>query len=163
AVIASFGIKPNASSWVNLIGWYSPEATGVKVDGGSILAGYQITPKLGTGFEGDYFNFHTAGPDADIWSLGGWASYDFTPKLGLALRADYLGDPDGVPGPAVRPGAAIVSPDTHGHVGSVTLTLNYKPVSNIKIQPEIRYDYTSYSGVGGAKGALDGHKSRFIL
>jgi len=39
----------------------------------------------------------------------------------------------------------------------VTLTLNLKPANNIKIQPEIRYDYTSYSNgleVGGKKDRI---------
>jgi hypothetical protein len=44
-----------------------------------------------------------------------------------------------------------------GNLGSVTFTLNLKPVPNLKIQPEIRYDYTSY------KGALNGRTGQFIL
>jgi hypothetical protein len=47
--------------------------------------------------------------------------------------------------------------DTDGNLGSVTLTLNLKPVPNIKIQPEIRYDYTSYAG------GLDGKKDRITV
>ena len=39
----------------------------------------------------------------------------------------------------------------------MTLTLNWKPVPNIKIQPELRYDYTSY------KDGLDSKESRFIV
>jgi hypothetical protein len=30
-------------------------------------------------------------------------------------------------------------------LSSVALTLNYKPVPSIKIQPEVRVDHTSYS------------------
>ena len=61
---------------------------------------------------------------------------------------------------AVRPGAGLpFSTDSSGNLGSVTLTLNYKPVPNIKIQPEVRYDYTSYSG--GLE--TDGKKDRIIV
>ena len=64
---------------------------------GSILAGYQITSQLGTGFEFDDFNFNPKGASSDnVWSLGGWIWYDFCPKVGLAFRADYIQDPDGV-------------------------------------------------------------------
>jgi hypothetical protein len=105
----------------------------------------------------DYFNFSSPGNTSDLWSVGGWAWYDFTSKVGLALRVDYVDSPDSALGlgPAVRPGAGI-APGA-GHIGSVTLTLNLKPVPNIKIQPEIRYDYTSIPG------GLDGKKDRIIV
>jgi hypothetical protein len=92
--------------------------------------------------------------------VGGWIWYDFTSKVDLALRADYVEDVEGFLGPAVRPGAGLpFSPDSGGDLGSVTLTLNLKPADNIKIQPEIRYDYTSYS-----KGLeSDGKKDRIII
>ena len=90
------------------------------------------------------------GKAADLWSVGGWIWYDFTDKFGVALRAEHLEDKDGgglkgisLPG---RPGSGILSPDVDGSVQSVALTLNWKPVSMIKIQPEIRYDHTTYSG-----------------
>ena len=79
-------------------------------------------------------------------------------KIGLAARVDYIDNRDGLLGPAVRPGAGLpFSPDSNGDLGSITLTLNYKPAPNLKIQPEIRYDYTSYSsglGVGGKKDRI---------
>src|SRR5262249_48107043 len=100
-------------------------------------------------------------PTADLWSIGGWVTYDFTDKVGLALRAEYLDDPDGfgIKGIALggRTGSAILSPDSNGNLSSVTLTLNYKPVPNIKIQPEVRYDHTSYAG------GFDGVKDRFLI
>ena len=102
----------------------------------------------------DYFNFDAPGNSSDLWSIGAWTWYDFTPAVGLALRADYIGSPDGVLGPAVRPGAGITTTDSDGDLGSVTLTLNWKPVPNIKVQPELRYDYTSYkNGLNGDRAA----------
>jgi hypothetical protein len=128
------------------------------VAGASTIGGYQVTEKLGTGFEVDYFNFSSPGNASDLWSVGGWVWYDFTSKVGLAFRADYIDSPDagfGL-GPAVRPGAGITTVDS-SHLGSLTLTLNLKPTANIKIQPEIRYDYISDSG------SLDGRKDRVII
>jgi hypothetical protein len=78
----------------------------------------------------------------------------------LALRADFVDDRDGVlgPPPSFNPLAAISGPGAaDGYLGSVTLTLNYKPVPSLKIQPEVRYDYTSYPG------GLDGKKSQMIV
>lgn len=153
----SLNFKPTADIWVNLIGWYDAEPASTDVSGVSTIGGYQITKSLGTGFELDYFHFHAPVNDNDLWSVGAWIWYDFTSQIDLAFRADYIGSPDDQLGPAVRPGAGFITPDTNGHLGSLTLTLNLKPVSNIKIQPEIRYDYTSFTG------ALNGWKDRIIV
>ncbi len=159
AVIASLGFKPNDKLWANLIGWYSEETPTLDVAGLSVIGGYQVSEKFGTGFEADYFNFDTAGgADSDLWSLGGWAWYDFSTKVGIALRADYVNNPDGVLGPPMRGGAsAITTTDPDGDLMSLTLTLNYKPAPNVKIQPEIRFDHSGY------KNGFDGKENRVIV
>ncbi len=164
ALLASLGLKPTEKMWVNLIGWYSQENAAFDVMGASSIGGYKFTDKFGTGWELDYFHFdNTVGTDVDLYSAGAWLGYQLAPKAGLAFRADYVDQSDGVLGPAVRPGAGLFSPDADGNIGSLTLTLNYKPVPALKIQPEVRYDYTSYSGAGGASGAFDGKKDRVII
>ena len=40
---------------------------------------------------------------------------------------------------------------------SATLTLNWRPAPNIKVQPEIRYDHSSLDG------AFDGQDSRLVF
>jgi hypothetical protein len=95
-----------------------------------------------------------------LWSVGGWAWYNFTSVVGVALRADFVSQDHGLLGPAVRPGAGLTPTGSTldgGNMGSLTATLNLTPAANIKIQPEIRYDYTSYSG------ALNGNSSRVII
>jgi hypothetical protein len=158
AFSGSIALKPTKDLWVNLIGWYDSEPGTTAVAGGSVIGGDQVTGKLGTGFEVDYFNFSNVGNSSDLWSVGGWVWYDFTAKVDLALRADYVDSPDAAfgLGPAVRPGAGITT-QGGSYLGSVTLTLNLKPTPNIKIQPEIRYDYTSFSG------GLDGKQDRVII
>jgi hypothetical protein len=161
-LLGSIGIKPDDQTWISLIGFGGDESDTMTVAGGSLLAGRKFGDKLNTGLEFDYFNFDPSmGSSSDLWSIGAWVWYDFTEKVGLALRGEYLDDPDGgglkgieLPG---RPGSSILSTDADGSLSSVTLTLNYKPVPNIRIQPELRYDYTSYTG------GLDGHKDRFII
>jgi Putative beta-barrel porin-2, OmpL-like. bbp2 len=160
--MGSIGLKPVKDLWLSLIGFYSHENATFSVGGGSVLAGYQVTAPLGLGFEFDYFNFDLdPAPSAKLWSVGGWVTYDLTPSFGIALRGEYLDDKDGfgingvsLPG---RPGSAITSPDVNGTLASITLTLNYKPFPNVKIQPEVRYDHTSYSG------GFDGKENRVLV
>jgi outer membrane murein-binding lipoprotein Lpp len=161
-VIASLNFKPVKEGWFNLIGFGGPENRTLDIKGGSVLAGYDFTDKFHTGLEFDYFHFDpSVGKSSDLTSIGVWTSYDLDPTLSIAVRAEYLDDPDGgglkginLPG---RPGSAILSSDADGSLGSLTLTLNWKPTARIKIQPEIRYDFTTYAG------GLDGGKSRVIF
>ena len=160
--MGSVGIKPDAKTWISLVGFGGDESATTSVSGGSVLAGRQWNEHWNTGLEFDFFNFAPpSGSSADLWSIGTWIAYDFTPKFGVAVRAEYLDDPDGgglkgitLPG---RPGSAIMSSDPNGDMASVALTLNWRPVSSIKVQPEIRYDHTSYTG------GFDGHEDRIVF
>lgn len=162
AYLGSVGVKPIKDLWLSFVGFQSHENAGFSVAGASVLAGYQVTKKLGLGTEFDYFIFDPSPADeAHFWSIGGWLTYDFTDKVGIALRAEYLDDKDGfgIKGISLggRGGSAITSPDGTGDLASVALTLNYKPVPNIKIQPEIRFDHTGY------KDGFDGVEDRFLI
>ncbi|HUS34558.1 MAG TPA: outer membrane beta-barrel protein [Verrucomicrobiae bacterium] len=160
-VMGSIGIKPVKDLWVNLIGFGGEENAGMTVKGGSVLAGYSGIKNLSLGMEFDYFMFDFGATDADLWSIGTFVNYDITDKLGIAARLEYLDDKDGggLKGIGPRTGAAfgVGSPEADGYLASATLTLTYKPIANIRIQPEVRYDTTDYTG------ALDGEKSRFIV
>ncbi|MDE3098859.1 MAG: outer membrane beta-barrel protein [Verrucomicrobiota bacterium] len=166
--MGSIGLTPDSKTWIDLVGFGGEGQKTLDVDGGSILGGRQVTDKLGTAFEFDYFDFRPDGGSAKVlWSIGGWAWYDFTPEIGIAFRADYLDDKDGYGikgGPIPAPGGTaattaigFASPETHGTLDSFTLTLNLKPTPNVKIQPEIRYDTTSYTD------GFNGKDSQLIL
>ena len=157
AFSTSLNLKPTSKFWVNIYGYWDDQPGDNETKGFGTIGGLQVTEKLGTGYEFDYFNFDAPGNKSDLWSIGGWAWYDFTSKVGVAFRADYIDSPDGVLGPAMRPGAGITTTDTDGNLASFTLTLNWKPMPNIKVQPEIRLDTTSY-----AEG-LDGHGARLTV
>jgi hypothetical protein len=163
-VMGSLNFTPTKNFWFNLIGFGGEGVGTLDVDGASVLAGYQVTSQLGTGFEFDYFHFDPdGGATANLWSLGGWVWYDFTSKVGLALRTDFIDNPDaladfGSPAPFGGFGApGIASTSGSGNLESITLTLNFKPSSNIKIQPEIRYNHTSYSN------GFEGKNNQFII
>jgi hypothetical protein len=162
AFMGSIGLKPMKDLWISLIGFQSLENTAFSVAGGSVLAGYQVTKELGLGLEFDYFRFDpNPAPKADLWSIGGWITYDFNPKFGIAFRGEYLDDKDGFGLKGIplggRPGSAILSDDPNGNLASLTFTINYRPLPNVKIQPEVRYDHTSY------KDGFDGQDGRFMI
>ncbi|MCC6234481.1 MAG: outer membrane beta-barrel protein [Verrucomicrobiales bacterium] len=160
--LGSIGLTPSANTWVNLLGFFGEESPTLDLAGGSVLAGTKIGEALNLGLEFDYFNFEPpTGSSSDLWSVGGWIWYDFTSKFSAALRAEYLDDPDGgglkgitLPG---RPGSAIVSTEADGSMASVTLTFTVKPTASIRIQPELRYDHTTYDG------GFDGEEGRFTI
>lgn len=161
SLMAAIDLKPTTNSWVNLLGFGGREnAFSQSVIGGEILGGFQATAALGFGTELDYFDFYnksTAVPPGNnsVWSAGLWTVYDFTDQWKLALRAEYLADPNGADitgsplgaGGVYVPGALglLNPPGTGQDLTSVALTLNYKPSPRVKIQPEIRYDHTSWS------------------
>jgi hypothetical protein len=160
AFSGSVNFKPTDKLWVNIVGWYDSQPGDTSTSGIESIGGYQFTKALGTGYEVDYFHFGAPASSVDLWSVGGWAWYNFTDKVGVAFRADFVSQDTGVLGPAVRPGAGLTptgSTANGGNLGSLTATLNLTPVPNIKIQPEIRYDYTSYNG------GLNGDTSRIII
>ena len=149
-VMVALGIKPSKTVWFSLIGFGGSESAGLSVKGASLLGGWQATEQLHFGTELDYFDFNGKGPggkSAGVYSIGGWASYDFTKQVGLALRAEFLSDPKGVDisGPLGFP------VNSGNDITSLALTLNYKPVPSVKIQPEVRYDHTSVKTGFGTK------------
>lgn len=156
---ASLNFKPTAKLWANLYGFWDDQPADLDVKGFGTIGGLQLTDQLGTGWEFDYFNFDAAGNNTEVWSVGSWTWYDFTPTVGLAFRADYIDrlHGSGILGPAPRPGAALSTTDTDGNLASFTLTMNWKPVSNIKVQPEVRFDTTSYAN------GLDGRENRVTV
>jgi hypothetical protein len=147
------------------------------IAGGSFIGSRQLFESHNISFatEFDYFRFsgfdHAAAglpmgaSSGDFWSIGGWLSADLLPNLGATLRADYLTDPTGFgtfynsPAPGSDAGfpAAIYTAGAGQALNSVTLTLNYKPTPVLKIQPEIRWNHSSYAG------ALDGKRDQVIV
>lgn len=144
-------------------------------DGFSFIGSRQLTgpdkDNLNFATEFDYFNYSiVAGgfypaskADNDFWSVGGWLTGDITAKSTWALRADFVCDDTGFAtlyqspdpsgtgfGPGVFPG--------HGQdLSSVTLTLNWKPAPNVKIQPEVRWNHSTVDT------ALNGKSDQFIV
>jgi Putative beta-barrel porin-2, OmpL-like. bbp2 len=171
--VAAIDLKPMDSLWVNVLGFGGREdSVAENVIGAEVLAGWKATKQLTFGTELDYFNFYNpqtaaAKGHSDVYSAGLWTDYAFTKQFDLALRAEYLMDHDGADitgGTAaggVGPGGplGLYNPPGIGQdIASAAFTINYTPIPTIKIQPEIRYDHTSYSG-----GWVPGKQNRIIF
>ncbi len=157
AVMGAVGIKPTENLWFSLIGFSSREGAG-SVRGGSLLAGFKATDKLGFGAELDYFDFDGTGVGGStLTSAGLWTSYAFTEKVGLGIRAEYLNDSEGAGTGGVGPAGFAFAANAGQEIASVAVTLNIKPVPYIKIQPEVRFDNSS---LGNAFGTTS---SRFLV
>lgn len=174
--IGGLYIKPIKNLWVDVLGFTGhqdisapPVAPGGwDIAGGSILAGYTLNTNwnLAIGNEDDYFHYSIpGGASGDFWSVAGWLGVDMCPKVRLALRAEYLCDPSGFgtyfnsPPPGADAAFPGAFPGEGQDLEEVTLTLDYKPVPMVKIQPEIRWNHCNYaSGFG-----LDGKKDQIIV
>jgi hypothetical protein len=139
------------------------------LEGGSFIGSRVLTEKYNITFatEFDYFRFSGfdsaldgvpggGANEGDFWSVGAWLTADLTPKITLALRGDWIDDPTGFgtfwnsPSPSSveygSPGfsSSIYTTGAGQDLSSITLTLDYKPVGSLKIQPEIRWNHSSY-------------------
>jgi len=147
------------------------------IAGASFIGSRQLLEQnnLSLAVEADYFRFSnfnsaaaglpTGAHSGDFWSVGAWLTADFTPQVGVALRGEYLKDPTGfgtiynspAPGADAAFPTAIYTSGAGQALTSVTLTLDYKPVPSLKIQPEIRWNHSDYSG------ALNGRHDQLIV
>ncbi|MBM3847325.1 MAG: hypothetical protein FJ405_13715 [Verrucomicrobia bacterium] len=157
-VMGSLGIKADAKTSLSVIGFAGREggASSLWLKGGSLIASRVLSEKGNVTLAGEFDYFTTeraAASSADWWSAGGWLSTDITSKFGIALRGEYIGDGKGAGTSGLLGFPANAGMDLY----SATLTFNWKPLPNVKIQPEVRYDHTSLSG------GFDGETSRVIL
>jgi hypothetical protein len=153
--LGSLAFKPTPDIWFNLIGFggRGDVVPGEWLKGGSVIGGVKVA-KVTLGTELDYFSTDLAGGgDSAAYSAGLWVSTDLTDKVGVALRGDYITDKDGF----FTAGLLGLPVGGGTDLASITLTLNWKPVPNVKVQPEIRYDHASRAG------DFDGHENRFIF
>jgi hypothetical protein len=149
--MGSLDFKPDKKTSISLLGFGGHEdfAGAQWIRGGSLLASRQLMEKynLTIATEIDYFNADLGATDTDWWSVGGWLWADFTPVFGAAVRTEFLSDRDGF----ATSGALGFPVNTGQDIFSVAFTLNYRPLPNVKIQPEVRFDHTSLNNGFGTQ------------
>lgn len=162
---------------IGLVGYGGPEQagdTGAWRKGINVLMSRKITTKLSAWVQGDYGHEDAsaalaaatgvpalAAKDAQWWAGGLWLAYDFTEKACLALRADYFNDKDGAR-TSLAPAFAPYPSNSGQELTSVTLTLNLKPIKNLQVRPELRWDHSS-SDLFGSENNATGRANQLTL
>jgi hypothetical protein len=161
--------NPDAKTSLTLIGFAGRQdfVPPWRDDGVELIGTRKLTDwdHLSFATEIDYWRYEFLGgvkKDSDFWSAGGWLTGDVTKNTTWALRGDFIYDPTGFatfyqsPDPS---GTAAFSgvPMRDQDLSSVTLTLNWKPAPNIKIQPEVRWNHSTIDT------ALNGKSDQFIV
>jgi hypothetical protein len=87
-------------------------------------------------------SFNNAGnpEDAEAYSIYQYLLYDITKCCSVGIRAEVARDDDNL---RIVPVGAL---SEGGIFSEVTLGLNYKPYENLRIRPEVRWDWADFSG-----------------
>ena len=149
---------PNDNTSFTLIGYGGPEQDDNSSnwrDGVELVATRVLTPQLSSAVQIDYGHEQNAAVhldpatgdpfisgDAQWWAAGLWLTYDFTEKVQAALRGDYLNDINGAR-TSDSPSRNPLPANSGQELYSVTLTLNYKPLKEVRISPEFRWDHST--------------------
>ena len=173
------GYAIDSNTTVAVLGYGGPEQTTVSLggtgstsnwrEGAELIVTRKFTDKLNSDLQLDYGQEENAllsdgvtRQDGEWYAAGLWLTYDFTDKIELAFRQDYLKDRNGsrwaagTGGPITTGGADFLAPGVTPEVYSSTLTLNYKPIDNVQIRPEVRWDHSD-------KDAFNACRDQFTL
>ena len=162
------GYAVDSNTTVAVLGYGGPEQTTVSLGGTSttsnwrngveLVAQHKFIDKLNSFVQLDYGREQKVVDlgDSEWVAAGLWLTYDFTDKIQLAFRQDYLKDKDGVRTSGPTDGFPVFAPGAGPELYSSTLTLNYKPMDNVQIRPEVRWDHSD-------KEAFNGIKDQFTL
>jgi hypothetical protein len=158
------GYAVDSNTTVAVLGYGGPEqattpggTTSNWRDGVELIATHKFTDKLNSDVQLDYGREQKVVDlgDSEWVAAGLWLTYDFTDKIELAFRQDYLKDHDGARTSLIA-GFPAFAPGAGPELYSSTLTLNYKPMDNVQIRPEVRWDHSD-------KAAFNGIKDQFTL
>jgi hypothetical protein len=162
------GYAVDSNTTLAVLGYGGPEQTTISLggtsttanwrDGVELIATHKFTDKLNSNLQLDYGREQKVVDlgDSEWVAAGLWLTYDFTDKVELAFRQDYLKDKDGVRTSGVA-GMPVFAPGGGPELYSSTLTLNLKPIDNVQVRPEIRWDHSD------EPGTFNGNRDQFTL
>jgi hypothetical protein len=147
------GYALGSNDTVALVGYGGPEQNGDSSnwrDGVDVVVNHKFSDKFNSYVQLDYGHEDNAflsdgvtqAPNADWYAAGLWLLYDFTDKIELAFRQDWLKDNHGSRSGSMFGLPVGVTPELY----SSTVTLNYKPVANLQVRPEVRWDHSDKPG-----------------
>jgi hypothetical protein len=179
------GYTPNDNTSVSLIGYGGPEQldnsaaaaltttpgnhpNGDWRRGADVVVTHHFNKQFQATVQLDYGIEDGVDPSlntAEWWATGLWLVYEPSEKWNIAGRADYLRDKDGARTFGAPASAPFFSDTTifpfGAQVGqelvSLTLTVNIKPMPQLRIAPELRWDHSSVDT------AFDGRDSQVTV
>lgn len=110
----------------------------------SLVATLQLTEKLSYVIQHDNAwqkDFFFPGADAEWYGLNQYLFYDINDCWKAGLRAEWFRDDDGVRVTGVRATNPIAGESFVGNFYEVSAGLNWMPNANLKVRPEIRFDW----------------------
>ncbi|MGA2137911.1 MAG: outer membrane beta-barrel protein [Verrucomicrobiia bacterium] len=151
------GYALGSNDTIGVIGYGGPEQTAVTLtnafggvpgssgnwrSGADVVYNHKFSDKFNSYVQLDYGREQkVVDPNGTSeWYAGGlWLLYDFADKVELAFRQDYLKDSD-----RARTGGTFtgIPPGKGLELCSSTLTLNYKPMANFQVRPEVRWNHS---------------------
>jgi hypothetical protein len=116
-----------------------------------LVATFQATEKLTLAADGNYGTDSPAGKSLTWQGLALYARYAFTDKSSVALRGEVYSDPD------------AYTTGVQQHLKEATLTLEHKPVTNLILRAEFRYDWSTVDAFVDKDGKPMNNQSTFAL
>jgi hypothetical protein len=116
----------------------------------SIVAAMQLTERLryvlqhDNGWQEDFF---APGVDAEWYGINNYLFYTINSCWVLGARYEWFRDDDGVRVTGIRPTNPIAGDSFVGDFHEVSLGVNWIPTNNLRIRPEIRYDWFDGTGL----------------
>jgi hypothetical protein len=158
--IGQLTYTPNDANTFCLIGYGGPETTASDWRrGAQFWAERQFTKTFRAATQLDYGQESGAdanGNTAEWYGAGVWLICEPAEKYNFAIRGDWFKDGDGIR-TSGAPAFAPFGPNTGQELYSLTFTANFKPVPELRLSPEIRWDRSSKDN------AFDGHKDQVTL
>ena len=145
------GWAPSGDTSVAVIGTAGPEQAGNSSNwrySGEVVVTQKLPGSVDLFLQGDWGREERAavGKDHSDWYAGGvWLAWNPMATLGFGLRGDWMKDIDGT-----RTALWFARPTGSDEaLTSATLTLNWKPVENLQIRPELRWDQATQKSFEG--------------
>ncbi len=105
----------------------------------SLVNTLHITEKLDYVLQGDYGEIWDDGRTAAWWGLNQYFTYTINPCWAAGVRVEWFRDRDGARVSGIRTGNQTPT-GLAGDFYEITLGMNWKPRTNLRIRPEVRWD-----------------------
>ena len=142
-LLAGFGYT-TSGDWAKFEYAFSSSENGPDVPSynHSLVNTIRVTKKLDYVLQGDYGEIWNQNlrRTAKWWGLNQYFTYTINPCWAAAIRVEWFRDRHGTRVSGLRPGNQTPT-GLAGDFYEITLGLNWKPRKNLRLRPEVRWDY----------------------